>query len=1077
MGCAATNYLLQRKIKSGEEPPFIGLVDLKETQAQQAIARTRVFLRGDPRRIQDLFSEFSYLAAWIVASTMTRNYAEVDNKVYRHLSDALEVPLDRDAVRKALHEGFHGLCVRLGMPVDGLARMVDLYLLQAGVPQHMLDEVIDAFLRQEAQIGPPPTESTTLLNRWEDDALAYLHPTIVTPRRSILWDETAYHAGLFVRARHDGFVPRNDFEKRFESVLRSRSDAVASGRARVTDSTPRPQLRWTSDGVSLLLPRAEGRFHVSFDGGSTLRLRGGESTPLPEPWPHRIAWQVGSHDGTLTLVDGAGTCAVFNAETGQRLRELLRGEKAALDAVDVVILSREAFQVDGCPSLQQQSGVSIAYATLGRRPVCIALGGGEIRLTAEPRRRITLREGVIADGPLGALRATTAVVRLETGLRTVEERVVRVTLGGETWDRRVQTDADGIAEMVVGDLLPTTSPPDPARVTLELRPPENAGRGISTTLFLWPGFVLFDGVLLASRGAPSNFLPAQSTHAGWDGHGNICLDPAGGYAAARVAFAIDGAVVPFEVPWPEATVTRYRADGGVHFVPLGAHVSLSPQDRADTIRIRCPDADAGLTVRGRAEHGAFFASRVRNMAVRELLEPAVEHKVVLHRRDRFDLLLFEIAHALAPDAFALRPTRAGLRASFAMPVVVDAVRLELEDEDGNTASAEAALYHRPTDEAPVPWLSARIDDADVHRVSFELTDAAPGTGVRLARIFVRTPGQAAWQPLSAARGDTYAVALADMAPPAERLDRRFQRLSRWLADCYPLECWPLVETTVKRRWEALGAALFETTAGHSAMMRAATVPPPDHAAPSWVPIVHPLEIHPDLYEAEPGAFAALAASEEPGLAELSLLAELASGRLRDRDDLDPTAIIAFRNAAQAQHTGEPLIGFSVTRFLDLLVHPQIDVDPAAGWFWRGRPRLGPAHWRAAHLRFVDRLEVAGLFVPDAPLEGLNSKRRLGLQLLIQAGYEACPHKERPQVPKRDAADAEPDAIDNRAAATLCAFAFASRTRTANRYVDHLARSLGWTRHDVIVTLALLLRLGAEWFAFFMLMWQLAKERP
>src|SRR5262249_26271037 len=159
----------------------------------------RAFLGGDATRLPHLFRSFPYAGAWCVTHALSDAYGDADHAVYRHIEKALGISLDTPQSRRMLFDGFCRVCDKIGLPTQSYDRMVDVYLLQAGVPVAQLPHLIEAFLRQEAAFGPPPTEATVLLNRWEDEALEFLHPTIITPRRPILWDESAWHAALYAR--------------------------------------------------------------------------------------------------------------------------------------------------------------------------------------------------------------------------------------------------------------------------------------------------------------------------------------------------------------------------------------------------------------------------------------------------------------------------------------------------------------------------------------------------------------------------------------------------------------------------------------------------------------------------------------------------------------------------------------------------------------------------------------------------------------------------------------------------------------------------------------------------------------
>ena len=154
-----------------------------------------------------------------------------------------------------------------------------------------------------------------------------------------------------------------------------------------------------------------------------------------------------------------------------------------------------------------------------------------------------------------------------------------------------------------------------------------------------------------------------------------------------------------------------------------------------------------------------------------------------------------------------------------------------------------------------------------------------------------------------------------------------------------------------------------------------------------------------------------------------------------------------------------------------------DTDPSAGWFWRGSPLLGPDHWRAAHLRLVERFDAAGLFVEDTAVEGPNSRRQHHLQRLMHAAWSSTPENLRPPVPLRSQDANEPYQVDLWASALLSGFARASRFDDVPCHVKAISQRAGMTEEQALTSIAFLLRLAPELFAFHLLLWQIAKERP
>lgn len=1092
MSCRTADFLLSTRRRSVGAPPFIGLLPLEDGAFKRALDEARQFLDRRADRIDAFFRKFPNLATWLVTHSLSEGYGDDGHAVYPHIENTLCVPLQYQQHRKALFNSFCTTCERFGLPTRGFERDVDVYLLHAGVSQAQLPHLVDAFLRQEKAFGPPPTESTAELNRWEDDALYFLPPSVNVLRRAILWDETAWHAALFARLRQDpeGFVPAIEFERQFKAVLEERlkeTNSAPSRRGREA-LAPRPRLHWQSGGLVLRLPRSEGRIRLWFDGAQRpLRLRGGEDWPLPQPWPREIRWEISGQTGQLEFL-ARGGCAVFDRITGHYLREIPRGAgDVEIDSRDIIILAREPFSVAGEAALEPESDSFVGFATLGPHAVTVDHDGTQTGLKARPRRRLLLTGSPIADGPRGPLHGRSSRLRVETGLGRSETRAVRVTLGAQSRLIQIPISDDGFGDIGIGEILTEfegAEAEDPIRLRAELMAPNAGsadvhGSGIGFSAWVWPGFRGTDGVVLESERAVSNLVQDECLHVGRDDHGQLCLEPGGGYSIARAVFDIEGVHVPFDLPWPDVTVLRRRADGSVAPLPLGTRLSVGEDDRFDTICVRCPDQKAQLIIRGRREEAPFIGGLTRNLAVRDLLTPSADERVMLRRSNGSEVLLFELVAALAPLEINLLPASDAIRLRLKFGEPVDAVAVEIENETGKIDLAEAALRHRPVATRRPEWFHADVSDNNAHAVDLTIDTDWLDDGPRLARLLIRPEGREGWRPLRNSRGDSFAIAISNPAADNfvrdEEIQRRFETLCRWLSDCYAVECWPTLERTIVSRWKALGLRLRALPGGDSAIMRAASIPPPDHAAPGWVPILHPLSFAPDLYAAVPRAFATLAASSDPGIAEMAALATLDTARLRDLSHLHAAIFPGFENWKQANETGARLESFSPGRYFQFL---QIfDTDPSAGWFWRGTPLLGPDHWRAAHIRLIERLDAAGLFVEDTAEEGPNSRRQQSLQRLMHAAWKFAPETLRPPVPRRRQEAQEPDQVDLWASALLCGFAKASRFNEVAQYVDAISARAEMSPEQALTSIAFMLRLAPELFAFHLLLWQIAKERP
>ncbi|MCL7466659.1 hypothetical protein [Phaeovulum sp. NW3] len=775
---------------------------------------------------------------------------------------------------------------------------------------------------------------------------------------------------------------------------------------------------------------------------------------------------------------------MFDLTVGQLLWEgAANGPRdLILDTSEALVAARRPFTLDNLEALPLGDGCFLQCVALDQRPKVLRIGEQSLALAIRPRRRLGLMGAEIAIGLQGRLFGSDAVVRVETGLQTTETRRLRLCVAGvETVIDVAVTEGHG--ECALADCLPPGLPPGPARLRLELLAPDREARsaGITFGAFVWPGFEAARGLDLICSAAPTNFLPSHSRHVTTFERG-LQLDPKGDYAHATAAFGIEGEVVSFRFAWPDISLQRLRSDGVASPVPLGARIGVGAEDRFGHVSIRCPDRGAALRVGARLEAQPFALGMTRNIAISELV--GQNAAVVLRRSNGAEVVLFEIVDALQPTRFDLRPVRVGVQATFAIGTAIDAVAVEVEDEMGKRSFHEIALGRRPVRQAAPEWLSAELSGNDAREVALTIAQQPASQGLMIGRVFVR-PDSAdsdhGWRPLRNGRGDTYAVPLvaSHSLPdaPIDFIQTRFETLCRWLSDCYAVDCWldHGLERSLLPRWRKLGGVMAGLPLAAGLLMRAALLPAPGETSPSWVPMVHPLEIDPGLYSAPPAAFDALADQADDGLRAGARLGALSRERLRE-GLLHAQALMAFANAAQAERNADTLLaGFQAERFFTLFA--PLDTDVGAGWFWHGTPILGPAHLRAAQLRMLERFEAANVLFDPQNVGGGNSRRAEALSTLVVHVLAQCPPERRPPMAKRRPEDDRPPGIDLAVAATLSEFARASRTGLAGQFIEALARTLNWREADVRASIGFLLRLAPELFYYFLLVWQLAKVRP
>ena len=1091
------NVIAQNRLQKASTPPFLGLLPLEEKYFSNACTAIRYFLAGDTLLIKPLFAKFGYVASWVVARSLHEKYGSVDHAIYSHLENTLGVKLgENNAGRKLLHEGFRAVCHKLGIPTENTKKMVDLYLLQAGVAEAYLEHLVDALFHQERAFGPVSRENTVTVNSWEDDAMFFMPGGLVRPRNAILADETGYHGRLYLRIREekDQFQSDVPFEIHFANLVNKLGSTVSKKDALARTVAPKPKLLWDGDGVVLDVPKTDGRMQLwPLDDSSVLRVRGGDKWLLPQPWPKNIRWKLRDAEDTIPFLTSDFEVAVFDQANGRLYTAMTPGEAFSreVDGTNVVLVSRCPFEFGGMQAYQAGMEVFIAYAHLSNRQGLLVNAAGSTKLGARAKRRISVIGDRIARGAHGHLYGPELTIVVETGMARPEERWIKLMIGGQHLEKFVCFNADGAIELSVRDICAEIDLPKgigPTVFRVELMAPSDGktapekSSGLSQSIYLWPEFSgSVEGMVFKAHVRASNFSQQDSRHVIQDDSGNIYLDHQGGYAFAEAGFQVENAIAKFQFPWPGVTVSRIRDDGTVSHLPFGSRLVLDESDRFDTISISCPDDRASISVMGRREVAPFYKGMKRNLALRDLLAPASDNRVILHQ-DTSDKILFEIVPTLKPRDFVCSLWDNQIVGMFVLPVPIDALRLELEDVGGKRFFGETALRYRPVDTKRPDWFRADLKGESALEVNFTIDQQKLSQELALARLLVRQDGKETWQPLRSGQGDIFAVpafaieTLSSLGSNTEELSRSFEILSRWLTECFAPPCWPLIKTAILKAWNTLGNRLLDRPGGAGIVMRQANLPAPDDASRSWIPICHPLQINHSLYEIDASEFAWLSGSVEDETKALSSLAALRSAKLRDASFLDGVAFVGFQNIKEAQNKDIPLKGFSPEKYYQNLALPMFDTDPAVGYFWRGSPMLGPAHWRAAHLSLQDRLEETGLFNDGQDLEeGNNAERRLDLQKLLATAAKTGPIH--PPTPKRTEDDDEPNIVDVWINTLLCNYSRAARNGCVDRYYAKFEAEIGLSFSRVLSAISLALRLAPELFAFHMLVWQLAQERP
>lgn len=229
----------------------------------------------------------------------------------------------------------------------------------------------------------------------------------------------------------------------------------------------------------------------------------------------------------------------------------------------------------------------------------------------------------------------------------------------------------------------------------------------------------------------------------------------------------------------------------------------------------------------------------------------------------YDILT--IVSANDPEAFTLSSQSTVVRVQAAFRAPIDAVPLELHFVSLNQLTfSEAALGRRPVDTRSLPSVLCSQKRADRTDLSLRIDVTGFERGEWLANIKVREEGKDGWQPITNVRLDEFSFAFVGHLDDPNNYDdeaARFFRLNEVLMRCFSIETWPSVERSILQEWKERGLRLASTTVGRWQLIKGSGDSPPAIASPSWVPIFHPLELAPDMYESSPKAFLPL--SNEP----------------------------------------------------------------------------------------------------------------------------------------------------------------------------------------------------------------------
>ena len=701
----AIDFNVRRRFRAAEAPPFLGLaLDVEELPRIEKIFQV---LRNVP--LERLLKSYGNAASWAICATLSEDYGTDSHRVWKPLSELFGRPLE-GVDRQKVHRAFVGTCARLGLATEGFERPVQAFLTHAGVARAQLPHLARAFLCHTRAVGRPELSDTVELNRWEDDSLDHLHPSLTVMKRPILLDGSAWTARQYLAWLGDpaALQGRGAY---LDALGRALDEAKAETGGGGGISMPaRPRLIWHDDRPGIKVPEGAGRMRISLDG-TILRLRRGEVWPLPAALGERLTWE-GDPPGVLTLYPDAELVA-FDVDTGRQveLREETVGRCSA--SAPVLILSaRVPFMVGGQQAQPAGPALFIHGVDLRDGPLRIEEEDRRFELTGVARTRLAVRGRPVARGRLD-LWGPDAVLEVDLGRFAAEARVTggEMVLAVDAGDgpRLLSRAIDdrGRAAVRLADLaaaaVPTGS--DPVRLSVNLLRGPTAGAKLITTgyrrtLDVWPGFRGMAGPVLETADPPTTVVEERLRHVERDDRGRLCLDRTSGSATATIAFRVGGRTTCYQVAWPGLTVSLETDVGETRPWRLGDTLVVGGGRMGDALVIRSPDRDAALRIGERRVDGAFRASATWAVPASTLEDAAC----VMHvSASGVETCVAEIAHAAEPKRIGLRVWSGGTEFRLDMGRPVRAIRFEREDEDGTHTGGELRFDHHITSERPAAF--------------------------------------------------------------------------------------------------------------------------------------------------------------------------------------------------------------------------------------------------------------------------------------------------------------------------------------------------------------------------------------
>ena len=911
---------LLEKVSASQGSPFIAHCDVPSEIEEAGQKELVEWIRGDFHCFITIMARFPCVCVRVVTTALSQSYGKEGDyaAVYKHIAKRLDLNSEgippRD--RYSFFIKFRNSCEKIGLafpPVTG-ERYVDAYLFQAGVSRKQLPALAGAFLKGERLLGLPHDDDTREVDDWEDRAVEFAPPGLTVLRRIVRGDPTGYHAGTFIRLRHQK-SPNSEFEREYQRAIKISPESASKGKG--TDLSP-PTLEFSDGELWVTIPRHASRLEVKIHGKIYPLSRDGRLA-LSMPWPPTTEWR---RPGTAVndwrsfpVFSESRSILVFDGETGI-YRGYLNSAKNSGQSVragQLWFLSPTAFQIneETCHPLGPEGfvlfcDISSKVNLLQQDFQCEVGVEARLRMDVVGKRIVRNRDGWLLAGPI-SLRILGRRGDVSEGL---EARISHPALDNEI-RIPVLSASDGL--LAADPEMPKIGNFGMARVSLHIRGQDRAL--YRTKFWYWPSLDRLDDGVFFATSIPNNLAKEQLRHIYWDHRNRLALFEDGAYLQARLCFLVGQKLVSFSLKPPGVSLSIRKSDGAERPMKAGGLITVR-DDFASSLIVRYSGPKAAIDLKGEIIPNAFGKIGKWSVSFSALNQEGKHNEVRLHSNGNQSLgrVLVRVVPEAEPTVFHALPLSAtswGFEAVFQRPI--EEVRIEAENlVFGDKQKETLSLPSPPDHQNDFPLASALKTD-ELTQIHIEIDQDNYPNGVWFVSFHIREKDRLEYLPLINSRGETYATCItsesyaqklcyeeiSEWCPEPQRAEA-FLRLSRIIETPIAHQCRSNGFSEALSAWRRLGNSLdLCKQANRSTLLKACALPPSSHSRESWIPFHHPIEVCPDLFTVKAEDIGQLGSSAVSGYEEFESigLAGLTNSLKDavDAVDVSMTFLIAFQN--------------------------------------------------------------------------------------------------------------------------------------------------------------------------------------